>query len=131
MLIGIEGGLNTYSYVGGNPNSNSDPTGLLAPQILGALTGGLINVGIQYFTTGRINVAEVGGAALIGAATSGVSAATAAGVAARGIGMVNSRIDGDQGPTPWITIDIPGDKPNWAWDNPMAPKEMSLSYLSR
>lgn len=78
------GGLNTYQYVGGDPVNQSDPTGEIATSIGGAVTGAIIDIGIQLaFNGGRIECVKwdvVAIAAIVGAVNpfSGLNAARAA-----------------------------------------------------
>jgi hypothetical protein len=46
--IGLQGGLNTFGYVDGNPTSYIDPTGEFG--VAGALAGAGINLGMQVAT---------------------------------------------------------------------------------
>jgi len=63
----LNGGLNTYGYVNGNPINLSDPTGLCPWCLFGALAGGTINITQQLVSNGwnwnTINIQSVGIAA--------------------------------------------------------------------
>jgi len=50
--IGLEGGLNTYMYVGGNPNRWDDQYGLCPWCVVGAVIGGGFNAYTQYRQNG-------------------------------------------------------------------------------
>lgn len=64
--IGLQGGLNTYGYVGGSPLQLTDPKGLFAPLLAGAL-GGSAGAGVGVAVGGGGSWgASLGGLAIAG-----------------------------------------------------------------
>lgn len=91
--IGIEGGLNTYSYAGNNPVVGKDPSGRFVQRIIiGGGIGAAVDIGIQLWNNGGqwecVNWWQVGQAALIGA---GLQAAIELWAARAGIAAAWSR----------------------------------------
>src|ERR1700728_1015883 len=92
--------LNLYQYEGNNPLARADKDGhcwplctILAGAAVGALTGGAIEAGTEYFSSGHVDWNKVGNAALGGAVTGAIvgAAGPEAGLAAKAaIGAVGS-----------------------------------------
>ncbi len=86
--------LNLYQYEGNNPLARADKDGhcwplctILAGAAVGALTGGAIEAGTEYFSTGKIDRHKVGNAALGGLVTGAIvgAAGPEAGLAAKAV----------------------------------------------
>jgi len=86
--------LNLYQYEGNNPLAKADKDGhcwpvctVLAGAAVGALTGGAIEAGAEYFTTGKVNWNKVGNAAVAGLVTGAIvgAAGPEAGLAAKAV----------------------------------------------
>ncbi|MEO6910034.1 MAG: hypothetical protein ABI158_03830, partial [Edaphobacter sp.] len=84
--------LNLYQYEGNNPLATADKDGhcwplctIVAGAAVGALTGGAIEAGMEYFNTGKIDRTKVENAALGGMVTGAIigAAGPEAGLAAK------------------------------------------------
>ena len=76
--IGLDGGLNTYTYVGGNPLMRADPRGQFWTTLIGAGAGAYAG----YVAGGNWQSAVIGGLAGAVVGTAAPAAAAAAGTAA-------------------------------------------------
>jgi RHS repeat-associated protein len=81
--IGEAGGVNLYGYVGGNPVSNTDPSGEIWWTLGGAAVGAGLDIAYQMHTKGCVSWGQVGNAALIGSGLGGLAEGLAARFAAR------------------------------------------------
>lgn len=67
--IGLDGGINTYAYVAGNPINYTDPTGEIIPQLIGFAIG----AGLEYLTNPCATIGDLLIAGAIGAVGGGFS----------------------------------------------------------
>jgi RHS repeat-associated protein len=87
--IGLQGGINTYAYVGSNPLAYSDPTGETPWILIGAAAGGLFDA-IKKARDPCASWSQIGLAFVGGAISGGAAAAAPIAALGRGLGILGA-----------------------------------------
>lgn len=84
-----------YRYANSNPYKFNDPDGRVANFVWGGVIGGVVNAGVQLYTTGEIDKTQLGVAIVAGALSAGVSAI--ASTATTTTGVITANMVGNAG----------------------------------
>jgi uncharacterized protein RhaS with RHS repeats len=153
LSLGIVGGFNTYGYVGGNPIAANDPSGLIAPQVFGAVIGLGSNLASQLGSNGgnfcAVNISQLATAGLVGALLPGIGSAATntllgtasgelsaalAGIAINQISKYGNNTGGPTGPSPNLGDLFPGlnNLPSiWNWTDKSGPYTTGPGVIPR